>query len=213
MIMPSFIFLLDLIGLAAFAATGALVAGRNNLDLFGGLFLAFMAGVGGGTLRDLLLDAPVFWLEAPATLWACFAGFLVVFVSVKIFKRAPRATINLLDAVGLAVFTVIGAHKALALGYGPGIAVITGFLTGCGGGILRDVLANETPLVLAHKRLYATPSLVGGAVFVGLHAFFDGKNPALAVGVGAGLVFAVRIASLMFNWRLPIFPQDAKRNA
>jgi uncharacterized membrane protein YeiH len=209
MTLPDFIHLLDLIGIAAFAATGALVAGRNNLDFFGALFLAFVTGIGGGTLRDLLLDTPVFWLDRPDNLWACLTGFLIVFVSVKSTGRAPKATINSLDAVGLAVFTVIGAHKALDLGYSPSIAVITGFLTGCGGGILRDVLANETPLVLAHKRLYATPSLIGGTVFVLLQPFAE----TMAVVIGALLVFGIRIGSLFFNWRLPHFPQDNTRSS
>lgn len=200
--MTLFIILLDILGIAAFAATGALVAGRKNMDLFGALTLAFATGIGGGTLRDVILDAPVFWLQQMHALWACLGGFALVYAGHRYTGRAPRATINFLDAIGLAVFSVLGASKALALGHHPVVAVLMGFLTGCGGGMLRDVLANDVPLVLSHKRLYATPSLAGATLFVVLQPF----SIPVAIAVGFIATLGIRLGSLFFDWRLPLFP-------
>jgi uncharacterized membrane protein YeiH len=200
-----FVSLFDLVGVAAFAATGALVASRNRLDILGAIVLGFITGVGGGTLRDVLLDTPVFWLNNNASLVACGAGVAAVYAALVKYKRAPEATIDILDAAGLALFTVIGAYKAIILGHGFVVAVITGFLTGCGGGILRDVLANEVPLVLAHKRLYATPSLAGGLAFALLYSIAEWMLVPAAI-IGCAMTFGVRIASIQYNWRLPLFP-------
>jgi uncharacterized membrane protein YeiH len=200
--MNDFLLIMDFIGIAAFAATGALLAGKHGMDLFGALTLAFVTGIGGGTLRDIILNAPVFWLTETHAAYACFTGFILVFIAQRFLKKTPKATINLLDAVGLALFSVLGASKALQLGHTPGIAVLMGFLTGCGGGMLRDVLANDMPLVFSHKKLYATPSLMGAAVFVLIYPYAE----ITAIILGAITVFAIRIGSLFFNWRLPKFP-------
>ena len=202
--MNTLLTFLDLAGVAAFAATGALVAGRHTMDVLGGLTLAFVTGIGGGTLRDLVLDAPVFWLTEPKYLWACLFGFAVVYVAVRRFGEAPRATINLIDSVGLAVFSVLGAQKALELSHMPVIAVIMGVLTGCGGGILRDVLANEIPMVLSRKRLYATTSLAGATLFVAVKPY----APTLAMLAGFLLVFGLRLGAIFLDWRLPLFPEQ-----
>ncbi len=202
--MNTLISLLDLAGVVAFAATGALLAGRRTMDVLGGVMLAFVTGIGGGTLRDLVLDAPVFWLTQPKYLWACLLGFAIVYVAVRRFGEAPRATINLIDSVGLAVFSVLGAQKALDLGQMPVVAVIMGVLTGCGGGILRDVLANEIPMVLSRKRLYATTSLAGATLFVTLVPY----APSLAMIAGFVLVFGLRLGAIFLDWRLPLFPEQ-----
>lgn len=200
-----FVSLFDLVGVAAFAATGALVASRNRMDMFGAVVLGFITGVGGGTLRDVLLDTPVFWFDNTASLVACASGVGAVYVALTRYKRVPERTIDILDAAGLALFTVIGAYKALVLGHGIAVAVITGFLTGCGGGILRDVLANEIPLVLAHKRLYATPSLSGGLLFALLYSMAEWMLVPAAM-IGCAVTFGLRMASIKYNWRLPLFP-------
>lgn len=204
--MTQFIFLLDLIGIVAFAASGALVAAKNKMDLFGGLVLAFVTGIGGGSLRDILLDTPVFWLSQPHYLWACLAGFLIVAIALVKFGQAPKATINFIDAIGLAVFTVLGAQKTLALGHNEAVAVIMGMLTGCGGGLIRDILANQVPSILSRNRLYATASLLGGLVFVLLAVF----SPLLAMISGFVGCFGLRMLALFRNWRLPFFPVSNK---
>jgi len=191
--MNNLIFLLDLLGIIAFAATGALVAGRHNMDVFGGLVLAFVTGIGGGTMRDIILGAPVFWLTQPHYLWACAAGFLLVYVAQYRFNKTPLAAINFFDAIGLAVFTVLGAQKTLALGHN---------LTGCGGGMIRDVLANEIPKILSRKRIYATPSLAGAIAFVLIAPW----SQSIAMLAGFFIVLALRLGALFYNWRLPVFP-------
>lgn len=202
--MPSLLFTLDMIGIMAFAASGALVAGRKDMDLFGGLVLAFVTGIGGGTMRDMILDLPVFWLKGPAYLAACLAGFLLVYIAQTRFHSTPKATINFFDAIGLGIFTIIGADKALIAGYGDGVALMMGMLTGCGGGILRDILANEIPLVLSRKRLYATASLAGALVFLLLTRFYNEA----AVLAGVVMVLFIRLGALFFDWRLPVFPMQ-----
>jgi len=200
--MNDLIFLLDLLGIIAFAATGALVAGRHNMDIFGGIVLAFVTGIGGGTMRDAILGTEVFWLKQPHYLWACLGGFLLVYVAQFRFKMTPLATINFFDAIGLAVFTVLGAQKTLALGHNEAVAVIMGMLTGCGGGMIRDVLANEIPKILSRKRIYATPSLAGALVFVVIAPY----SQSIAMLAGFATVMGLRIGALFFNWRLPFFP-------
>lgn len=201
--MTDFLFILDMIGIIAFAASGALVAGRKDMDILGGLVLAFVTGIGGGTVRDVILDTPVFWLTQPSYLTACLAGFLLVYITQARFKATPKATINFWDAVGLGVFTIMGANKALLLGHSNGVALIMGMMTGVGGGMIRDMLANEIPLVLSRKRLYATASIVGGAVFLMVHPYLADS---LAVTIGISTVLFIRIGALFFDWRLPLFP-------
>lgn len=200
--MNHLIFLLDLIGIIAFAASGALTAGRHNMDIFGGLVLAFVTGIGGGTLRDMILDVPVFWLTQPHYLWACLAGFMIVYFALRHYGEAPVVTIKISDAVGLAVFTVLGAQKTLATDNNVAVAVIMGMLTGCGGGMIRDVLANEVPNVLVRKRLYAVASIAGAVAFVILAPF----SQSIAMVVGFSIVLFIRIGALLKNWRLPFFP-------
>ena len=200
--MNTLIFLLDLLGIIAFAATGALVAARKEMDVFGGLVLAFVTGIGGGTMRDVILGTPVFWLTQPHYLWACAAGFILVYATLARYKTAPKATINFFDAVGLAVFTVLGAQKTLMLGHNEAVAVIMGMLTGIGGGMIRDVLANEIPKTLTRKRIYATPSLAGAVVFVVLAP----QSPFIAMLAGFFVVLVLRVGALFGNWRLPILP-------
>lgn len=200
--MHQLLTLLDFLGIVAFAATGAMVAAKHNMDVFGGAVLALVTGIGGGTVRDMILDVPVFWTQQPLYIWACLAGFVIVYVGLWRFSGVPRATINFTDAVGLAVFSVLGTQKALDLGHADSVAVIMGLLTGCGGGLIRDVLANEIPMVLSRKRLYATASLAGAL----LYALTVPYMADYALLAGMLVVFGLRIGSLFFNWRLPFFP-------
>lgn len=206
--MSSVIIWLDFVGIVAFAATGALVAGQKRLDVFGGLVLAVVTGIGGGTMRDLILDVPVFWLQPgnPA-LVACVVGFCISWLILWVRHR-PDLPIHFtkamqwLDALGLALFTVIGARKALMLGQEPGIAIVMGVMTGIGGGMLRDVLANRIPLVLSRIRFYATASVCGAGLFV----LLSPHSMPTAFAAGFALTLFLRIGAMVYDWRLPMFP-------
>lgn len=198
-----FIHLLDLLGIAAFAATGALLASKRGMDIFGGLVLAFATGIGGGTMRDVILNVPVFWLTQADYIYACLVGFFLVYFFLWKFHDAPKATISLLDTVGLAMFSIIGAQKTLALGLSPIVAVMMGILTSCGGGMLRDVLANEVPMILTRKKLYATASLVGAVLFVLLAPL----SVIFAIITAFTVVMIIRLGALFGDWRLPFFPK------
>jgi len=197
----AFVTLLDFIGTFVFAISGALVAVRHRLDLFGVLVLSFAAATAGGITRDVLLGA-----TPPASLldWRYFAvsslaGLLTFYRHAKVERM--RNPVQLFDAVGLALFAVLGANKALASGLGPVGAVMLGILTGIGGGIARDVLVAQVPNVL-RRELYAVAALAGALVVVVGHAL---RWPAAPVAVaGALLFFALRWLAIRRGWRLPI---------
>lgn len=161
--------LLDFFGTAVFAVSGCLAAGRRRMDLFGALVLGMVTALGGGTLRDLVLGVrPVFWIERPAYLWVALGAGLATFAVVRV-GRVPRRALMLSDALGLAVFTVIGCAVALPLVDSALVVVLMGMLSGVAGGITRDMLSAEVPLIF-RTEIYATASLSGGAVFVALRA-------------------------------------------
>lgn len=197
----------DSIGIMAFAATGALVAGQRKMDIFGGFVLAMVTGIGGGTMRDLILDVPVFWTIDNRPLWACVAGFgvaiLLLYKGQRVLPAQINKTIQWLDALGLALFTVIGAHKAMVLQPGLVIPVIMGVMTGIGGGLLRDVLANKIPLVLSRIRFYATASVLGALIFALIWPY----QPETALVAGFAVTLVCRLGALIYNWRLPMFPK------
>ena len=193
--------LFDYAAVAVFAATGALAAARRKHDIVTFAFFAAITGVGGGTLRDLLIDAPVFWIAQP--------GFLIVSLGAAIAvwllgRRTWRMNLLLwLDAVGMAAYAVVGAAKALSLGVHPVTATVMGVLTACFGGVIRDVLANE-PSVLLRREIYVTASLLAAAVFVALASL--GVDRLLAGGLGFAAGLALRGAALRWGWSLPGFP-------
>ena len=196
------IFLLDLLGTAVFAATGALAAGRKNLDLFGVLVLGIVTAIGGGTLRDLTLGlTPVFWVSQPVYLWIAAAAGIVTVLLTRAWIL-PQRLLPLADALGLATFCVIGAERAAAAGAGPDIAVLMGVMTGVAGGMIRDVLTGEVPRVL-RRELYATAALAGAATTVTLLAI-DAVAP-LAVWCGLVVALSLRLAAMRWNLSLPIF--------
>ena len=166
------IYVLDLFGVAVFAVTGALAAGKKQMDLFGVVVLALATALGGGTLRDLILGAyPVFWISDPTYIFVGTAAAILIFVLARFF-RPPAKALKFADAFGLAVFTVIGTSKAISLGVPGSISVIMGVLTGVAGGIIRDMLSGEIPLVLKAE-IYATASLCGAITFVVLTNYFS----------------------------------------
>jgi uncharacterized membrane protein YeiH len=191
----------DLVGVFVFAISGALVAVRRSFDLFGALVLAGTTGLGGGFLRDVLIDAtPPAALADWRYLMAPLVAGLLTFAFHPTVGRMERG-INVFDAFGLALFCVTGALKAVEYGLGPVPAALMGMVTGIGGGMMRDVLAGRPPEVFSGN-LYAIPALVGAVVAVGLDRV---SLPLLLVVLaGAGVCLVLRLLAMVLDWRAPL---------
>ncbi|KQY12702.1 trimeric intracellular cation channel family protein [Rhizobium sp. Root482] len=201
--------ILDYAGVAVFAATGALSASRKQLDIIGYLFLASVTGIGGGTLRDVILGAtPVFWVTNPIYLVVCAAVSFLVFFSAHLMESRYRYLLWL-DAIGLSSYSVMGAAKGLAATGSPIVALVTGMLTATFGGILRDLLAGE-PSVLRRPEIYVTAALAGAAVFTA--ADWLGAPLVVASTLGVATAFAVRGGALIYGWTLPTGDPRPGRN-
>lgn len=197
------IYWLDLFGIAVFACSGALAAGQKRMDLFGVVVLAFVTAVGGGTLRDLVIgNAPVFWVRDPVYVWVALGAGLLTFLAAHL-HRFSADTLVIADALGLAVFSVLGTRVGVAQ-VGPGIiAAMTGVMSGVVGGIVRDVLVNRVPLVL-RREIYASAALLGAIALQLLDAAgLATPYPALLAGA---LVLALRLAAVRWQLHLPAFP-------
>lgn len=189
---------LDQVGVLVFAVSGGIVAVRAKMDPLGVLVLSFLPALGGGTLRDLILDVPVFWLTDPRSLLMVMFGAILAWIfgtRVEDFKPIRWA-----DAVGLALFAVAGTAKALELGHSVTIAVIMGGVTASAGGLLRDVVAGREPMLLKQD-IYATAALLGGLGY----ALSDraGLSFELSTLIGFSLAFALRACAIRFGWSLP----------
>lgn len=191
--------ILSYAGVAVFAATGALAAAPQKHDVITFVFFAAVTGVGGGTLRDLLLDAPVFWIADPNQLIVC--AVVAVLIWLFGFRERQLPALLWLDAIGMAAFAILGAAKALALGISAPVAVVMGVLTAAAGGIIRDAVANE-PSVLLRREIYITAALLGCIAFV-LADPLLGRQGASFLGFAVAL--AVRAGALLFGWTLPGF--------
>ncbi|MDV6331656.1 trimeric intracellular cation channel family protein [Asticcacaulis sp. 201] len=192
---------LDYAAVAVFGASGALAAARRKQDIITFAFFAAITGVGGGTLRDLLIGAPVFWVQRPGYIIVCLIAAVIVWVT---GKRGWRFRALLwLDAIGLAAYAVVGTAKALNLGVHPFSAMIMGVLTTCFGGIIRDVLAGE-PNLLMTREIYVTAALLGAGAFVGLTLMGLSFWPAAMIAFFAA--FALRAAAIRYRLALPGFP-------
>lgn len=191
---------LDYAAVFVFGASGALAAARRGHDIVTFGFFAAVTGVGGGTLRDLLIGAPVFWVGRPEYLVVCLAAAVAIWLFG--WGRRGERLLLWLDALGLAAYAVVGALKAYSLGVPPLSSVVMGVLTATFGGVLRDVLAGE-PTVLVRRELYVTPALVGASVFVALTAL--GLTFAATVA-GFAAAFLLRGGAILFGWSLPGFP-------
>lgn len=198
---------LDFAGVAVFAATGALAAARQKHDLVTFAFFGAITGVGGGTLRDLLIGAPVFWVQD----WRYIAVCLAASVAVWLIGARPwrfRALLWL-DAVGLAAYGVMGAAKAGAFGIAPLICIVMGALTACFGGVVRDLLAGE-PSILLRREITVSAALLAATVFVVARVLGLDIWPAAIVGGALG--FGLRAGALAWGWSLPAFPGTVVRN-
>ena len=196
------LYILDLFGTAVFAISGVWVACRKDMDLFGALVLAFVTAVGGGTIRDVLLSAPpVFWINDTLYLLVILATVMVAIVGRRWHERS-KWIMQVSDALGLAVFVVIGVTKSLSFGVEPMVAIMMGVLTGCGGGAIRDLLAGEVPMVL-RKEIYASAAMVGGAVLVFLEPLI--QNIDITSVIAATVVLVLRLLALYKDLSLPSF--------
>lgn len=199
------IHLLDLFGVFVFALSGAMAADRRRMDLFGFIVIALLPALGGGTLRDIIIDTPVFWLSDPTYLLMTLIAAVLTFVAANAIHRAGQWLVWA-DAVGLSLFCVLGAAKTHALGHGAVIAMFMGVMTAVVGGIIRDVVCNEVPLIL-RRDIYATAAFAGAASYVGLVSV--NVSSEAAIWIGAGVCFAVRAAAVTWNLSLPRRGQGA----
>ena len=194
--------ILQVIGTIAFAISGALVAGKRKMDWFGVVVLAVMVAVGGGSLRDMLLGVtPVFWVQSP---WFVLLAGITALATIPLTRLNfnYRNYLLLSDAIGLAVFAVLGTEKALAVGANAFVAVVMGVITGVFGGVLRDVLANRDPSIL-YGDIYALAAMIGCTTFVLL--LQTSISPLYTLWLSIGIVLVLRLIAIIRNWSLPEF--------
>ena len=202
---------LDAASVFVFALTGALAASRAQLDVVGFLFFAALTAVGGGTMRDLLLDRTLFWIDRPTYLLiAAIAAILVFFTAHLVESRARWLT--WFDAAALSVAVPAGLAVSFGSEVGPGVAIIMGVVTGTMGGLMRDVVANEVPMVLRQGELYVTAAFAGAAIGV---IALPVLGAVAALSCAGAVTFFLRAGSLAFGWRLPVYksrpPRDGTR--
>lgn len=186
-------------GVALFAATGAMAAARRKHDVVTFVFFAAITGLGGGTLRDLLLGQPIIWVRDPTHLTIAVATGVGIWLIG--FREQAERLLLWPDAIGLSAFAVIGADKALALGINPVVCVLMGVLTATAGGIIRDITAGE-PSVLLNREIYVTAAVVSAGVYVAAQPLV-GADAASILGFVAGA--GLRIAAMLFGWSLPAY--------
>lgn len=194
-----FILFLDLLGTIAFAISGALAAMRKKLDIFGILIVAFVAAIGGGTLRDVLIDVPVDWMRSMVHVYVIIIATALTIAFRNKLKHFRRS-LFLFDTIGIGLYTVIGIEKALVAGLSPSICIALGTMTACFGGVLRDILCSEIPVVF-HKEIYATACIIGGVLYFILLGFSVPEN---LIFISSGLlVMLIRVLAVYFDIQLP----------
>jgi uncharacterized membrane protein YeiH len=197
-----------LIAITAEAMTGALAAGRRNMDLFGVSLIAFLTALGGGTVRDILLgNFPVNWTQHPQYIYLTIGAGLFTIVIAKFVHKLQQLFL-VLDAIGLVTFTLIGCNVAQSLGYEPPIVIMAGIITGIFGGILRDILCNRPPEVL-HRELYASVALVVALMYLQLQRLDISEDTTLLASFSVGLL--LRMSALKWRWQLPTFAYVPER--
>jgi uncharacterized membrane protein YeiH len=188
-----------MIGTAVFAVTGVLAVNRRGLDVFGAVVLGCVTSLGGGTIRDLVIGAPVFWLHDLNYVWVALASALIGFFASRSFVSTYTLLLYL-DGLGAALFAVVATEKVLGLQLGPVVAVIMGVLTSIGGGLVRDVLAGQQTLMMS-REIYATPVLIGCTLYVLLRG---AGLPHQGVGIAAGAtIFSIRAAAIHWHIEMP----------
>ncbi len=203
------IYYLGLIGIAAFSITGVIAAGKKDMDIFTIVLLGVVTALGGGTLRDIIIDAsPVFWITDLSYLWVSILASILTFFLVRYVKHVLTLLL-FVDAFGLSLFTILAAEKVISLGFSNPVAVLMGVITGIAGGMIRDILTLRMPLLLG-KEFYATPALLGAIVFTLLGDFFPlhPYNRLYAIGV----IFILRAAAIQWGLYYPGWLVYGKKN-
>ncbi len=193
------IFIIEMLGTLAFGISGVRLAAKKHFDWFGAFTIGAITAIGGGTLRDLLLDTPVFWMQTWIYLAITAVAFLIVLIFTKVLTSDSRL-LFMFDAVGLTLFAITGIQKTLAVGYPMWVAVIMGMITGAFGGVLRDVLINEEPLFF-RKDIYATACIAGGLVY--WIAALCGAPVLLQQSLCVVTILFLRWGALRYGWHLP----------
>jgi uncharacterized membrane protein YeiH len=208
MLQENFTLLIELLGTVAFAMSGSFAAMQKRLDPFGVLIIAFITSVGGGTVRDLLLDVPVFWMH---NMLMCSVIFVTSIFSMvfKSLEKKFKVTLFIFDSFGLGLFTIVGIQKGLSADLHPLICLTLGTITGCFGGIIRDILLNRIPLIF-RKEIYATACIVGGSAFLLLVKYSSLKYVIVQVFTIL-LIVAIRTLAVKYHWQMPKF-YDAEQN-
>lgn len=204
-----FIHWCDYLGTFAFAISGIRLAAAHRFDWFGAYVVGLVTAVGGGTLRDIMLDSPIFWLTEPSYLLITALALVVTILFRKWLVRLNN-TVYFFDAVGLGLFTAVGVAKSIALGFPWWIAPIMGTITGSFGGMIRDILINEVPLIF-RSDFYAMACLIGGFLYVGL--LYLGVELFWTQGISAVSVVVLRILAAKYHWGIPYFatgPNDSE---
>ncbi len=197
-------YVLQLLGAAVFAASGALAAGRKRMDLLGVIVIAIVTAIGGGTLRDMLLDRhPVFWIEDPTHLVVSVIAAAITLLYARL-RRPPNNALAIADALGLALFTITGAQIAQRAMVEPIVVVLMGTMTGVAGGVIRDVLSAEVPLIFRKGELYATTAIVGATLYLLLEVV--GAPRQVAALVGMATIAGLRLAAILWGLHLPVLP-------
>lgn len=191
----------DLIGCAVFALSGAIMAYQKKMDGIGVIVLAAVTAIGGGTVRDLLLNVPVFWVSQPSYIYAIFIASLIAILWINSAKKLPEKALEIADAFGLSLFVVMGTAKALSFGVPPLTAAIMGTITGCFGGMIRDVLANEIPLIF-RKELYAACTIAGSSAYVMLIPYF---SAVISASIAFTIILVLRLMAIKWQLALHVF--------
>jgi uncharacterized membrane protein YeiH len=197
-----FNFAIEVLGTISFAMSGSFAAMQKRLDPFGVLIIAFVTSVGGGTVRDLLLDIPVFWMHDLLTC-ALILGTSIFAMVFKSIEKNFKVTLFIFDSFGLGLFTIIGVQKGLNANIHPLICIALGTITGCFGGIIRDILLNRIPLIF-RKEIYATACIVGGSAFLLMTKFIPLSYTFIQIFT-IMLIVAIRTLAVKYQWQIPKF--------
>ena len=197
----TFLLIIEIIGTVAFAVSGIRLAAAKSFDWFGAFIVGLVTAIGGGTMRDLLLGAPVFWMHS---FWYFGVTALSMFAVILLKKYLVKLnhTIFIFDTIGLALFVVLGVQKSLAYGYPMWVAIMMGTMTGAFGGVIRDILINEEPLIF-RKDIYATACIAGGLIYWLIMEL--GGDDILQQSVCGLSVIVIRLLAIKYNWTLPTF--------
>lgn len=198
----NFTLAIELLGTIAFSMSGSFAAMQKRLDPFGVLIIAFITSVGGGTVRDLLLDVPVFWMRDVVMCTVIFITSILTMIF-KSMEKKFRVTLFVFDSFGLGLFTIVGIQKGLSAELHPIICLTLGTITGCFGGIIRDILLNRIPLIF-RKEIYATACIVGGSVFLLMVLYTRLSYTFVQIFTILSIV-AIRTLAVKYHWQMPKF--------